>query len=69
MATCLDLLASGKLVLPKVVGDVIPLADVLDGLARVQPGRTGGSRIVVDVTTGLGGEPAVEPMPPGSPGR
>ena len=54
VATCLDLLASGKLVLPKVVGDVIPLADVLDGLARVQQGRTGGSRIVVDVTTGLG---------------
>lgn len=52
VATCLDLMAAGELVLPRVVGDVIPLAEVLDGLARVQQGRTGGSRIVVDVTTG-----------------
>jgi D-arabinose 1-dehydrogenase-like Zn-dependent alcohol dehydrogenase len=52
IVTCLDLMASGRLVLPRVVGDVIPLADVLGGLSRVQAGRTGGSRIVVDVTTG-----------------
>lgn len=52
VATCLDLMASGRLVLPRVVGDVIPLADVLDGLARVRDGNTGGSRIVVDVRDG-----------------
>ena len=52
VATCLDLMASGKLVLPRVVGDTIPLSDVLSGLSRVQSGDTGGSRIVVDVTTG-----------------
>jgi 2-desacetyl-2-hydroxyethyl bacteriochlorophyllide A dehydrogenase len=46
----LELLASGKLVLPRVVGDVIPLADVPAGVQRVHEGRTGGSRIVVDVT-------------------
>jgi len=54
VATCLDLMARGALVLPRVVGDVIPLSDVLDGLARVRDGRTGGSRIVVDVTAGVG---------------
>lgn len=46
----LELLASGELVLPKVVGDVIPLEDVMDGLNRVHKGETGGSRIVVDIT-------------------
>jgi D-arabinose 1-dehydrogenase-like Zn-dependent alcohol dehydrogenase len=35
--------------LPKVVGDVIPLDDVLSGVKRVQSGDTGGSRIVVDI--------------------
>jgi D-arabinose 1-dehydrogenase-like Zn-dependent alcohol dehydrogenase len=35
--------------LPKVVGDVIPLNDVLSGVKRVQSGDTGGSRIVVDI--------------------
>jgi threonine dehydrogenase-like Zn-dependent dehydrogenase len=48
--TCLKLLASGKLVLPRVVGDIIGLDDVAEGLGRVQRGETGGSRIVVDVT-------------------
>ena len=52
VAAFLDLMASGKLVLPRVVGDTIPLFDVLSGLSRVQSGDTGGSRIVVDVTTG-----------------
>jgi threonine dehydrogenase-like Zn-dependent dehydrogenase len=47
----IELLASGELVLPKVVGDVIPLADVRQGLDRVHTGDTGGSRIVVDITT------------------
>ena len=51
--TVLRMLADGSLVLPHVVGDVIPLTDVLDGLTRVQAGRTGGSRIVVDVEGGL----------------
>lgn len=46
----IELLASGDLVLPKVVGDVIPLADVRKGLDRVHEGETGGSRIVVDIT-------------------
>ena len=39
-----------RLVLPHVVGDVIPLADVAEGVARVHRGETGGSRIVVDIT-------------------
>ena len=42
-------LDSGRLVLPHVVGDVIPLADVAAGVARVHRGETGGSRIVVDI--------------------
>ncbi|MCK9248309.1 MAG: alcohol dehydrogenase catalytic domain-containing protein [Solirubrobacteraceae bacterium] len=46
----LELMASGKLVLPRVVGDVIPLADVAAGVERVHRGQTGGSRIVVDIT-------------------
>jgi len=44
------LLADGSLRLPRVVGDVIPLADVAEGLQRVYRGDTGGSRIVVDIT-------------------
>jgi hypothetical protein len=36
-------------VLPRVVGEVIPIADVADGVARVTGGDTGGGRIVVDV--------------------
>lgn len=51
--TVLQMMGSGRLNLPHVVGDVIPLTDVLDGLRRVQDGRTGGSRIVVDVENGL----------------
>ena len=46
----IELLASGELVLPKVVGDVIPLSEVRNGLDRVHTGDTGGSRIVVDIT-------------------
>ncbi len=46
----LELMASGDLVLPKVIGDVIPLEDVRQGLERVHRGETGGSRIVVDVS-------------------
>jgi len=45
----LDLLSSGRLVLPHVVGDVIPLANVNAGLARVAAGDTGGSRILLDI--------------------
>ena len=46
----LQLLVRGQLVLPYVVGDVIPLSMVTDGLDRVAAGRTGGSRIVLDIT-------------------
>lgn len=45
----IDLLADGRLDLPRVVGDVIGIEDVAEGVARVQRGDTGGSRIVVDV--------------------
>jgi threonine dehydrogenase-like Zn-dependent dehydrogenase len=50
VATCMDLLNEGKLVLPHAVGDVIPLDDVVEGVHRVARGETGGSRIVVDIT-------------------
>ena len=49
VATCLDLMASGRLVLPHVVGDVIGLDEVMEGMHRVHRGDTGGSRIVVDL--------------------
>jgi len=45
----LDLMAGGTLHLPHVIGDVIPLDQVADGVRRVHEGRTGGSRIVVDI--------------------
>jgi threonine dehydrogenase-like Zn-dependent dehydrogenase len=45
----IKLMSSGKLTLPKVVGDVISIEDVNEGVARVARGDTGGSRIVVDV--------------------
>jgi threonine dehydrogenase-like Zn-dependent dehydrogenase len=45
-----ELMARGDLRLPHVVGDVIPLEDVVEGVHRVARGETGGSRIVVDVT-------------------
>jgi D-arabinose 1-dehydrogenase-like Zn-dependent alcohol dehydrogenase len=45
-----EMMATGKLVLPRVVGDVIPLDDVKAGVERVARGETGGSRIVVDIT-------------------
>lgn len=44
-----QMMSEGKLHLPKVVGDVIPLEDVAEGVARVARGDTGGSRIVVDL--------------------
>ena len=47
--TVIDMLADGSLVLPKVVGDVISIEDVAEGVERVARGDTGGSRIVVDV--------------------
>lgn len=49
VATVLDMMASGTLALPKVVGDVIPMTDVVSGLERVARGDTGGSRIVLDI--------------------
>lgn len=47
--TVIEMMASGRLDLPRVVGDVIPIEDVAEGVARVARGDTGGSRIVVDV--------------------
>jgi threonine dehydrogenase-like Zn-dependent dehydrogenase len=47
--TVMGMMADGTLVLPKVVGDVIGIEDVAEGVARVARGETGGSRIVVDV--------------------
>lgn len=49
VAKVIEMMADGSLVLPKVVGDVIPLDDVNEGLERVHQGRTGGSRIVLDI--------------------
>jgi threonine dehydrogenase-like Zn-dependent dehydrogenase len=45
----LDLVQSGRLQLPRLVGDVIPLAEILDGMRRVEAGDTGGSRIVIAI--------------------
>ena len=45
----IEMMADGRLSLPKVVGDVIAIGDVAEGVARVARGDTGGSRIVVDV--------------------
>ena len=45
----LDLVQSRRLRLPRLVGDVIPLAEILDGMRRVEAGDTGGSRIVVAI--------------------
>lgn len=52
VAEVIDLLATGRLVLPGLIGDTIPLSDVRDGVERVAAGRTGGARIVVDVAGG-----------------
>ena len=41
------LLVRGQLFLPQVVGDLIPLSPVTDGLDRVAAGR---SRSVLDIT-------------------
>ncbi|MBS1842837.1 MAG: zinc-binding dehydrogenase [Actinobacteria bacterium] len=43
------MMSAGDLSLPHVVGDVIPLDAVLDGVERVARGDTGGSRILVDL--------------------
>jgi D-arabinose 1-dehydrogenase-like Zn-dependent alcohol dehydrogenase len=45
----LELMSSGRLLLPKAVGDVIGLSQVNRGLERVHAGDTGGSRIVLDI--------------------
>ena len=45
----IEMMGDGRLVLPRVVGDVISIEDVAEGVARVARGDTGGSRIVVDV--------------------
>ncbi len=45
----IELMSTGRLALPRVVGDVIGIEDVAEGVARVARGDTGGSRIVVDV--------------------
>lgn len=44
------MMADGRLELPRVIGDVIPLEGVRQGLERVHRGDTGGSRIVLDIT-------------------
>src|SRR4051794_37955219 len=50
VAEVIGLLADATLKLPHVVGDVIPLERVREGLDRVHRGETGGSRIIVDIT-------------------
>jgi threonine dehydrogenase-like Zn-dependent dehydrogenase len=47
--TVLEMMSTGRLKLPRAVGDIIPIEDVAEGVARVARGDTGGSRIVVDV--------------------
>jgi threonine dehydrogenase-like Zn-dependent dehydrogenase len=49
VAEVIDLLADGRLVLPRLIGDTIPLEAVREGLDRVHAGQTGGSRIVIDL--------------------
>jgi threonine dehydrogenase-like Zn-dependent dehydrogenase len=49
VAEVIDLLASGRLKLPRLIGDTIALEDVREGVERVHAGRTGGSRIIVDI--------------------
>ncbi len=44
----LALLASGALSLPAAVGAVVPLEEIVDAVALVRDGDTGGGRIVVD---------------------
>lgn len=46
----LSMIADGRLHLPKLIGDVIPLEKVDEGIRRLANGETGGSRIVVDVS-------------------
>ncbi|SCG71961.1 D-arabinose 1-dehydrogenase, Zn-dependent alcohol dehydrogenase family [Micromonospora inositola] len=46
----LELLASGRLELPHLVGDTIGLADVPRGLERVRDGDLSGSRLVVAIS-------------------
>jgi threonine dehydrogenase-like Zn-dependent dehydrogenase len=49
VAEVIALLGDGELQLPHLVGDVISLEDVREGVDRVAQGRTGGSRIVIDL--------------------
>jgi threonine dehydrogenase-like Zn-dependent dehydrogenase len=49
VAEVIALLGAGRLRLPHLIGDVIALEDVGEGLRRVAEGRTGGSRIVLDL--------------------
>jgi threonine dehydrogenase-like Zn-dependent dehydrogenase len=49
IATVLEMLGGGRLEVPDLVGDVIALADVRDGLERLHAGATGGGRIVIDI--------------------
>lgn len=44
------MLAGGRLMLARMIGDVISLEDVLGGVRRVDLGQTGDSRILVDIT-------------------
>jgi threonine dehydrogenase-like Zn-dependent dehydrogenase len=45
----IEMIADGSLSLPNLIGDVIPLGEVNEGLRRVQAGDTGGARIVLDI--------------------
>jgi threonine dehydrogenase-like Zn-dependent dehydrogenase len=49
VAEVIGLLADGSLKLPRLIGDTIALEDVREGVQRVHDGRTGGSRIIVDL--------------------
>jgi threonine dehydrogenase-like Zn-dependent dehydrogenase len=45
----LEMMADGRLVLPDLVSESVPLEGVMDALRRVAAGKTGGSRVVVDL--------------------
>ncbi|HEY4096136.1 MAG TPA: zinc-binding dehydrogenase [Baekduia sp.] len=49
VAEVIDLMSTGKLKLPRLIGDTIKLEDIREGVERVHAGRTGGSRIIVDI--------------------
>src|SRR4051794_6918214 len=50
VAEAIAMLGDGRLALPHAVGDVIALEDVAEGVRRVAEGRTGGGRLVVDLS-------------------